>query len=201
MKVNPHIFRDYDIRGLYPDEINKLVAYKIGQVFVDFIKKRRKLKKIDIIIGRDNRLSSPILFKALTRGIIDSGANVVSVGVCTTPMLYFASAFYKFDDGGIMITASHLPKKYNGFKLVKEVPIPIDFQTGLKKIKEMIIKKEFKVSKAKGKMIQKNILKEYVKFNFKAFAIPKITPLKVVIDTGNTTTGIIIPEIFKRTKC
>ncbi len=201
MKINPNIFKAYDVRGLYPDEINKEIAYKIGQAFVRFVKKRRTVKKIDIVIGRDNRLSSPVLFKGLSRGIVDSGANIVSLGICSTPMFYFASKHYKFDDGGVMITASHLPKDYNGFKLVREVPIPVDFQTGLKKIKKMIIRNDFKVSKRKGKITRENVLKEYVKFNLKDLNLKKIVPLKIVVDTGNTPTGIVIPEIFKKTKC
>ncbi len=198
--INSKIFKSYDIRGKYPEEVNEQVAYKIGQAFTKMVKQRRKVKKIDIVVGQDNRLSSPPLFRGLSQGIIDSGANVVSLGVCTAPMFYFASKHYKFDDGGIMITASHNPPQYNGFKIVKEVPIPIDSQTGLEKIKKMIIKEEFKISKTKGKIFKKSILQEYVKFNLKGFDFARMLPLRVVIDTGNTSSGIIIPEIFKKTK-
>lgn len=201
MKINPNIFRGYDIRGIYPGEINKEIAYKIGQAFVSFIKKGRKIKKLDILIGRDNRFSSLVLSKAISLGVTSQAANVVDLGVCTTPMFYFASKHYKFDDGGIMITGSHLPKQYNGFKLVKDSPIPIDSETGLKEIKKITISKTLKASKKKGKVIRQDILKEYVKFNLKDFNFKEAVPLKIVIDTGNTPTTLLIPDIFKATKC
>ena len=121
-KVNPNIFRAYDIRGIYPKEINEEVAYKIGQAFVQFLsslKAKSKKQKLNIVVGRDNRISSPLLQKSLVQGIIDSGAKVIDIGFSTTPMLYFATAHYKFD-GGIEISASHNPSRYNGFKLVRE---------------------------------------------------------------------------------
>jgi len=195
----PKIFRQYDIRGKYPEEINQEVAYLLGLALVNFARKQRKVKKIDILIGRDNRKSSPVLFRVLSKGILDAGGNVISLGLCTSPIFYFASGYYKFDDGGIMITASHLPKDYNGFKLVRELPLPIDIESGLKEIKEMIKKGIFKISEKKGKLIEKKISKEYLKFILKDFDFSKMKPLKIVIDTGNAPTGIIIPEIFKKT--
>ncbi len=106
MKINTSIFRAYDIRGIYPEDIDEEVAYKIGQAFVQFLVSRRAKKgKSNIVIGRDNRISSPLLQKSLVQGIVDSGANVIDIGLSTTPMLYFAAAHHKFD-GGTNITAS-----------------------------------------------------------------------------------------------
>ncbi|MDD2696936.1 MAG: phosphomannomutase/phosphoglucomutase [Candidatus Pacebacteria bacterium] len=203
MRINLDIFRAYDIRGRYPGEINEEIAYKIGLSFAEFIRrKRRAIKKLDILVGQDNRLSSPVLFKGITEGIMNSGVNVVSLGICTAPMFYFASQHYRFDDAGLMITASHLPKVYNGFKLSREVPFPIDSQTGLSEIKKMVIsaKKTKLKCLRRGKLIRKSILNEYLKFIIKEFNSKKISPLKVIIDTGNAPTGIIIPEIFKKKK-
>ena len=202
MKINPRIFRAYDIRGAYPEEINGEIAYKIGLAFAEFVKKEKKgIKKLDILIGQDNRFSSPVLFKGIARGIMDGGVNVVSLGLCTAPMFYFASQHYKFDDAGLMITASHLPKQYNGFKLSREVPSPIDSQTGLAEIKKTVVRGEkTKLGyRVKGKLIKKSILKEYLKFILKEPNFKKIAPFKVVIDTGNAPTGIIIPRIFEKT--
>ena len=202
MKINPRIFRAYDIRGAYPEEINGEIAYKIGLAFAEFVKKEKKgIKKLDILIGQDNRFSSPVLFKGIARGIMDGGVNVVSLGLCTAPMFYFASQHYKFDDAGLMITASHLPKQYNGFKLSREVPSPIDSQTGLAEIKKAVIRGEkTKLGyRVKGKLIKKSILNEYVKFILRDFNFKKISSLKVVIDSGNAPTGIVIPRIFKKT--
>jgi len=201
IKMIEKIFKTYDLRGKYPKEINEEIAFKIGQAFVEFIKKEKpKRKKIDILIGQDNRLSSPSLFRALAKGITEAGANVISLGICPTPLFYFASKHCHVDDSGIMITASHLAKDYNGFKLVKELPIPIDSQTGLKKIKNLLTKK-FKPGKKKGKIIKKNLLKEYIKFNLRNFNFKKIKPLKIITDVGNGAAGIVISKIFKKTNC
>lgn len=201
MKINPQIFKNYDIRGIYPQDLNEKVAYKIGRAFVDFIRKEVKKRKIDILLGQDNRLSSPMLFKALTKGIVDSGANVISLGLCSTPMFYFTSAHFKFGDGGIMITASHCPRDFNGFKLVKAKAFPIDKETGLQDIKKQVMKNHFPPVQKRGKVIKKDILKTYVQFNLENFNLTQIAPLKIVVDTGNGVSGIIIPEIFQKTNC
>ena len=203
MKINPHIFRAYDIRGAYPTEINEEIAYKIGLAFAEFVKKeKRNTEKLDVLIGRDNRSSSPVLFEGIARGIRDRGVNVVSLGICTAPMFYFASQHYRFDDAGLMITASHLPKQYNGFKLSREVPSPIDSQTGLMEIKKTVISNEKTALRfrKKGKLTEKNILNEYLRSILKDVNLKKIIPLKIVIDTGNAPAGIVIPRIFNRTK-
>jgi phosphomannomutase len=195
MKINPEIFRAYDIRGIYPSTINKEAAYLIGCAFVKFLKKR----KLNIVVGRDGRLSSPALFKSLTKGIIDQGANVTDIGLAITPMLYFAVAHFKYD-GGIMITASHNPPQYNGFKFVREKAIPISGASGIKEIKKLVLKGKFK-KKKRGKILSKKVLKGYIKFNLKDFNLKLIKPLKIVIDTANAIPGIVVPEIFKKTNC
>ncbi|HDL74943.1 MAG TPA: phosphomannomutase/phosphoglucomutase, partial [bacterium] len=158
--IDQSIFRGYDIRGIYPKEINEKSAFLIGQAFVEFLKKTSKKKALNIIVGRDGRLSSPILSKKLIQGIIERGANVIDIGLSTSPMLYWATAFYKLD-GGIETSASHNPSQYNGFKLVREKSIPIGDQTGLRKIKELTQIKLSKSSK-KGKIKKKEILKDYL---------------------------------------
>lgn len=216
MKINHQIFRTYDIRGLFPQEINEEIAYLIGRAFVKFLAKNKKLgggSNLKIVVGRDNRLSSPSLFKALTKGILDQGARVINIGLSTTPMLYFAVAHYKYD-GGIEISASHLSKEYNGFKLVREKAIPISSKTGLKEIKKLVIetfqsiqrqklatKRHLFFKKKKGKIINKNILKAYLDFNLKDFKAFTFKPLKIIIDTGNAITGILIPYLKRNLPC
>ena len=112
-------------------------------------------------------------------------------------MFYWACANFKFD-GGINITASHNPSRYNGFKLIRERAIPISGESGIKEIKKLVIKRNFKKEK-KGKMLNKKVLKEYVRFNLEEFNLKAIKPLKIIIDTANTVSGIIIPEVFKKT--
>lgn len=141
------IFRAYDVRGVYPEEINEEVAYKIGRAAAKFLKSK------EIVIGRDNRLSSEGLFKALCAGVCDGGVNVIDAGLITTPMLYWIVARYDYK-GGIMVTASHNSAEYNGFKIVKEKSIPVDEDSGLKKIKKIVAKGKFK-DKKKEKLQKK----------------------------------------------
>ncbi len=190
MKINPNIFRAYDIRGTYPDEINENVAYLIGRAFVYFLKK----KKPTIVVGQDNRISSPILFQGLTRGLLDGGAKIFDIGLVTTPMLYFACAHYKYD-GGIQISASHNPPQYNGFKLVRERAIPISSKSGLREILRLTNKTDQRVKK--GSIIKKNVLEDYLNFNFRNFK-KEFRSLKIVIDTANAAGGILIPHLKKR---
>lgn len=194
-KIDSNIFRAYDIRGIYPAEINEKTAYGIGQAFVAFLKK----KKPKVILGRDNRLSSPTLFKSLSKGIIEQGGTVIDIGFSTSPMLYWAVVFYKAD-GGINVTASHNPFRYNGFKLVKEKAVPLSGKSGIKEIKNLITEAKFKKNK-KGRILEKNVLKGYIAFNLKEFDFKKIKPLKIAVDTANGVAGILVRDIFKRTKC
>jgi len=195
------IFKAYDIRGIYPSQIDEKVVYLIGRAFVKFLAKPKANKflvepKINIAVGRDNRISSPLLFKALVKGLTEQGANVIDIGLSTTPMLYFSVAYYKFD-GGIEITASHNPFHYNGLKLVKERAIPLSEKSGLNEIKKIIQKRDFP-KKNKGKIFHKKILKDYINFNTKSTKITEIKPFKIVIDTANAVPGIVIPGIFKK---
>ncbi|MBU2263562.1 hypothetical protein KJ750_02855, partial [Patescibacteria group bacterium] len=114
MKVNPNIFKEYDIRGIYPKEINKKVAREIGAVFVRFLGK----KKQNIIVGRDLRSSAPKLAKGFIEGAIEKGADIIDIGAVTSPMLYYAVSLLRAD-AGAMITASHNPKQYNGIKMLR----------------------------------------------------------------------------------
>lgn len=193
MKINYSIFKTYDIRGIYPSELNEETAYLIGQAFVRFLKKDNP----KVVVGRDNRFSSPSIFQSLTKGILQQGGDVVDIGLATTPMLYFAVAYFNFD-AGINITASHNPSKYNGFKMVREKAIPVSEQSGLNEIKKLILEGKFNSSK-KGKIVRKKILKEYLDFNLKDFNFKTIKPLKIIIDTANAVPGIIISNLFKKT--
>lgn len=190
MRINPKIFKAYDIRGIYPEEINGKVAYLLGQAFLRFLGK----PKAKIVIGRDNRLSSPILHKNLIKGLTEAGAKVIDIGLSPTPMFYFAVAYYRFD-GGIHITASHNPKEYNGFKLVRGRAIPVSEKTGLKTIQKLTGLDSVHLS---GKVIKKEVLKDYVKFNLKEIDPKQLKPLKIIVDTANAVPGIVIPKIFKR---
>ncbi len=191
--VNLSIFRAYDIRGIYPSEIDENTAYKIGQAFVNFLGK----SKPNIVVGRDNRLSSEPLFKNLIKGIIKEKGNVINIGLATTPMLYWAVAYYGYD-GGVEVSASHNPPQYNGFKLVREKAGPIGEKSGLKKIKELSLKNFSKTAGKAAKVVQKDVLKDYLEFNLKGFDVRKFKTIKMVVDTANAVPGILIPYLKKK---
>ncbi len=184
MKVNPLIFKSYDIRGIYPKELNKETAFKIGQAFVNYTKAK------DIIVGRDMRLSSPVLFESLSRGIISQGANVYDIGQVPTECVYFSTGYYKYKTG-IMITASHNPREYNGFKMINKVKVVSG------KALLNIIEKDFS-SKKEGKIKELDIWSDYINHIFSFVNLNKIKPFKIVIDAGNGMAGKVIPLIEKR---
>ena len=124
-------FKAYDIRGRIPDELNVDIAYKTGRAYAEFLKPSK------VVVGHDIRLSSKEISDALIEGLLDSGVNVFHIGECGTEEIYFATAFFEMD-GGIVITASHNPKDYNGMKLVREESKPISGDTGLKDIERMV---------------------------------------------------------------
>ena len=111
--INPTIFREYDIRGVYEEDLNEDVAYTIGKAFGTYVKKQGENK---VLLGHDNRESHSVLYPSLMQGILDSGVNVLSLGLITTPMHNFAKIYYNIECA-IMVTASHNPKEYNGFKI------------------------------------------------------------------------------------
>ncbi len=199
--INPNIFRAYDMRGIYPKEINPEVAYKVGRSLVEFLRKKTGKRKLNIVVGRDNRLSSMVLYRALKKGILAEGANVIDIGLGPTQVFYFAVWNYKFD-GGVMVTASHNPPEYNGFKLVEKEAVLIAANTGIKKIKQLVLSEEkrYKITAKlarEGKITRRNVIEDYLKFNFSQFNLKKIKPFKIAIDTANGVGGILIPRVSK----
>ena len=183
------IFRAYDIRGRVPEDLTEDIVYGIGRALVVY------LECSEIYVGRDCRLSSPALHSALIKGIIDQGANVIDIGLCSTPMIYFASKY----GPAAMITASHLPKEFNGLKFCRKCADPIGLESGLGDIKRIYEKQEFNVPKNKGVLKHENILQAYVSHCL-SFA-NKIKPLTVVVDAGNGMGGLACSEIFKQLPC
>jgi phosphomannomutase len=187
MRVNPSIFRAYDVRGIYPSELNEEVASEIGKIFVGYTKAKK------VAIGRDCRLSSPSIFRALTRGITDSGSDVYDIGKVPTECVYFSVGFYGYD-AGIMITASHNPKEYNGLKMVKKNG---EFVRGSEIGKEFG-KMKFPKTKKKGKIRKLDVWQDYLEHIFSFAKIEKIMPYKIVIDAGNGMAGSVIPLLEKK---
>lgn len=180
------LFKAYDIRGIYPSELTLDFAHRLGRAVAMCFTNE------DIVVGRDFRIGSDQLAAELIRGITEQGANVIDVGHCSTSMLYFATQ----EHPGIMVTASHNPKEYNGFKICAKGGNPLGYPDGLTPIKLAMENREFGRPKHKGKTRRKDILGEYASFirKFKG----KIKKLKVVVDTGNGVQGRIIPKVFAR---
>src|SRR3954452_13765538 len=131
MTVNPDIFKAYDVRGVYPDDVNEDAARAIGAAFVAYLTAKQ------IAVSRDMRLSSPALAAAFIDGATSQGADVIDYGMAPTDMLYFAVASDQLE-GGVQITASHNPKQYNGMKMVRREAFPLSGEEGIAEIREMI---------------------------------------------------------------
>jgi phosphomannomutase len=187
--VNPGVFKAYDIRGVYPAELDEDTAYRIGRAFVSFLRCKT------VVVGQDKRASSPSLFKELTRGITDQGADVVDIGLCDTPYFYSGAAKY---EAGIMVTASHNPAKYNGFKLCRKNAIPISGDTGIEDIRDLVVANKFKEVKVKGRVVKKDIMQDFITHNLKFLNYAAKGKLKLVIDTGNGMGGYTFPKVFTK---
>jgi len=192
--VDPSIFKAYDIRGTYPDQLNKEVARRIGRGLVAYLKPK------SVVVGRDMRLSSPEVWEGLTRGITEGGADVVDIGLVSTDCLYFAVGMYGYD-AGVMITASHNPPEYNGFKMCKKDAVPLSGEAGIDQIKELVLKNDFPPSPKLGKVEKRDVDHAYVQHILSFVDQKKIKPFKIVIDAGNGMAGKIIPQLFSHLPC
>jgi phosphomannomutase len=181
-----NVFGAYDVRGLYPQEINEELAYKIGRAAVIFLKAKK------VLVGRDCRESSLPLKKSLVYGITDQGADVIDTGYCNTPMSYFAA----MKMASMMITASHLPKEHNGIKIAGKGVDVIGEHNGLRSVEKAVHACHFPDSKKKGKVVAKDILPDYVKY-VRKIVNGKYKPLKVLVDCGNGMAAHVVPSLMK----
>ncbi|MCZ7592983.1 MAG: phosphomannomutase/phosphoglucomutase [Kiritimatiellae bacterium] len=170
------IFKAYDIRGIYGETLNEDLAYKIGRAFVTFLGCKT------VIVGRDMRPHSVPLFEALTRGLMEQGADVVDLGLVSTPMTYYANGTLGAD-ASIMITASHNSAEWNGFKLCREKAIPISGATGIKDIEQLVLKNQFTAASQSGSLRKHEVVADYVA-RVREFEDIK-RPLRVAIDYAN----------------
>ncbi len=191
MDYNPSIFKAYDIRGLAGKDFDNDFCEALGRAFV--VHTGAKV----ILAGRDMRGTSPGYFAALTRGMMKQGADVVDVGMVSTPMFYFAVSDYKLHDAGIMVTASHNPAEYNGFKMVYGDALPVGKGNGMEEIKALVEKNDFPDA-PEGTLVETDIVEEYLERLFALVPTESIKGLTVAVDAGNGMGGVILPEIFKR---
>jgi len=181
-------FMAYDIRGRIPDQLNEEIAFKIGRSYAEFLRPKQ------VVIGRDVRLSSESLCDALSHGLIRSGVNVFDIGLCGTEEVYFAT-FHHHLDGGIMVTASHNPRDFNGMKLVREEAHPISGDTGLNEIRRLAKKGKFSPTERSGQYKALISRPAYIRHLLHYVNIPELCPLKIVINPGNGCAGPVMDEL------
>jgi phosphomannomutase len=192
--IDERIFKAYDIRGTYPDQLNEEIAYKVGRALVEYLGSK------NVAVGRDMRLSSPKLHEALTRGIMEGDCDAVDIGLVTTDCVYFAVGKFGYD-AGVMITASHNPPEYNGFKMCRKEAIPLSGEAGIDQIKELILEDHFPPAQKLGKIEKHEVDSAYVGHLLSFVNKDKIKPFKIVIDAGNGMAGKIIPKLFSQLRC
>ena len=189
------IFKAYDVRGLYPGEVNEDTARAIGAGFVAYLQAKR------IAVGRDMRLSSPALAAAFIDGATSQGADVVDYGMIATDMLYFAVA-RDGHDGGVQVTASHNPKQYNGMKMVRREAFPLSGEEGLAQIRDMIAGDALPApALPRGVVTTKNTLDPYIEHVMSFIDPAIIRPFNVVLDAGSGMGGLVAPRLFDRLPC
>lgn len=193
MQINPLIFKAYDIRGLLqPDEITTELAYAIGRGVMATVVGNTKSRVV--VVGRDARPSSPEITKELIRGLRDGGADVVDIGMTTTPLFYY-SVIQTSAAGGIMVTASHNPAEYNGFKIVKSHAVAIGLESGLDRLRDYVIRGDFGSAAPESSFTEDDFSDRYIDAMTHG---TKIKKFRVAIDAGNGMIGIILPRVLGR---
>ncbi len=183
------IFKAYDIRGVYPEQIDQEVAHRAGRAFVDFLSARR------MVVGRDARASSEPLSTAFISGAVTQGADVVDIGLASTDMLYFASGL--LDAPGAMFTASHNPAEYNGIKLCRASAAPVGQNSGLLDIRDRVRAGEFSPARRAGSIERRDLVEDYVKHVLSFVDVERLRPLVVVADAANGMGGLTVPRVFE----
>jgi phosphomannomutase len=191
MKIDPEIFKAYDIRGVYPGQFNEEIAYLTARAFAQVMKPKLT------VLGRDMRTSSPSIELAVCRGLNDQGSDVVRIGLTSTPMYYYAVNAYN-GDIGITVTASHNPPQYNGLKLTGPKAIPnIDFVSN-DELYRIASEGKFEEPEQKGR-IRETVcpIEDYVRAVKKTSGLTDFGGLTLAVDAGNGMDGIILPSIFR----
>jgi phosphomannomutase len=190
--LDPKVFKAYDVRGIYPDELDEEGAYAIGRAYVEQFEPRR------MAVGRDMRLSSPQMAAAAIRGAADAGAEVLDLGLVGTEMLYFAVGDLGLD-GGIEVTASHNPKQYTGMKIVRRGALPVGGESGLLDVRDRALRVgDLRGGGGEERVSAVDIWPAYVDRVMSFIDVSALRPLKVVIDAANGMAGAMLPPVLER---
>lgn len=189
MKINEKIFKAYDIRGIYPEEINDDLASRIAQAYVKVVNPKGK-----VAVGFDVRTCSEKMKEKVIEGLTDAGVDVVDIGLSSTEEIYFSVGFYHLA-GGIHVTASHNPKEWGGMKMTREEVIPLTGESGIYEIRDLIIAGKDKVSSTeKGEVEKKDVLADYVKFCLDFIDAESIKPMKLVFNPNFGFQGEVLKK-------
>jgi phosphomannomutase len=183
------IFKAYDVRGVYPDQLDEEVARRIGAAFAHVT------RAAGVVVGRDMRISSEPLAAAFREGVLRQGVDVVDVGLVSTDAMYFASG--ELNMPGAMLTASHNPGKYNGIKMCREKAAPVGEETGLKEVRQFA-EEGLPDAPVTGELTEQNVLARFVEHCVKVVDVSQMRPLKVAVDAANGMGGLIVPAVFER---
>jgi phosphomannomutase len=191
--LDPGVFKAYDVRGIYPTELDEDGAYRIGRAFAEQFEPRK------IAVGRDMRVSSPAMAEGLIRGAADAGTDVLDLGMVGTEMVYFAVGELGLD-GGVAVTASHNPKEYTGMKIVRRGALPVGGESGLLEIRDraMSLSDDPSQDLTPGHVQQHDIWQQYVDRVLSFVDVEAIRPLKIVIDAANGMAGAMLPPVLER---
>jgi len=190
MKINPQIFREYDIRGVADKDLTPDIVRRLGQGFGTYVAGRG----LELVVGRDGRLSSKAFGESVTEGLLSTGCNVVDIGICPTPVYYF-SIFHLNKNGGMMVTGSHNPPDFNGFKV--SVGKSTIFGEDIQKLRRLIEKGDFAVGR--GNLSKAEILRPYQDYIKKDIRLSK--KMRIVVDAGNGTAGIVAGPLLRDLGC
>jgi len=181
-------FKAYDVRGRVPDELNPELAYRLGVAYAERFQPAR------VALGRDVRLTSEPLLRALAQGLNQAGVEVLDLGLCGTEEVYFAS-FQPGVDGGIMVTASHNPRDYNGMKLVRSGAVPISGDTGLRELEEVVAASTSRATGDSARMTSMSFRDAYVRHLLGYVDVDALRPLKIVVNAGNGSAGLVVDAL------
>ncbi|MCX6779953.1 MAG: phosphomannomutase/phosphoglucomutase, partial [Candidatus Magasanikbacteria bacterium] len=193
------IFKAYDIRGLVEGELSNDLAYQIGRSYGVFLRERGLFDSAKwVVVGYDMRPSSVGYSEQVRTALRDEGFNVVDVGLVTTPLFNFACAHYSDNLAGIMVTASHNPAEYNGFKMTLGDGTPVGKGNGMEEVRDCAQKAEFANAPKIGEIKNMSVLEDYIEKIFSLVKPEEIKPLKIVLDAGNGMGKVSFVEVLKR---
>jgi phosphomannomutase len=190
--LDPKVFKAYDVRGLYPDELDEEGAYAVGKAYAEHFEPRR------IAVGHDMRVSSPAMAEAVTRGAAEAGVDVLRLGLVGTEMVYFAVGELGLD-GGIAVTASHNPKQYTGMKIVRRGALPVGGESGLLDVRDRAQSPDQVPGRGRsGRVEPYDVWPAYVDRVMSFVDVSAVKPLRVVIDAANGMAGVMLPPVLDR---